>query len=163
MDTYSLTDAYCWIVCGSSAFVTDIIPDNLNPAWLPRSRRACTFPIQNAYQQLYVGVFDYDGVKSADDFIGRVVIDISQLLAGKVIDVTLPLRECSRVYLRKRLGSVRVRLQLNWKTNGERAALLAYFPTPSSVKKRMKAPLDPVTVSCPDAKSFQNIVTCVYG
>lgn len=87
-----LTDAYCFIVLGQSTFVTDVIPDNCNPCWLPMSRRACIVPIHNAYSQLYVGVFDYDGEKAMDDFGGRVVIDIPQLQPGRMMDITLPLR-----------------------------------------------------------------------
>mmetsp|Transcript_5729 Transcript_5729/g.10317 ORF Transcript_5729/g.10317 Transcript_5729/m.10317 type:complete len:902 (+) Transcript_5729:157-2862(+) len=165
MDKYSLTDAYCFIVCGSSTFVSDVIPDNCNPCWLPMSRRACIIPIHNAYSQVHVGVFDYDGEKVQDDFVGRVVIDIPQLQSGfRSMDVTLPLRECSRVYKRKRLGSIRLRLQLNWTQHGERAALLSYFPKNlSDVTKRMKSPKNPVTVVCPDAKSFYNVALTVYG
>lgn len=194
MDRYGLTDAVCYIVCGASAFVTDvsvfvlsisvsasllqpqsllplplrqIIPDNCNPCWLPLSRRACILPIQNAYQQVYAGVFDYDGEKSADDFIGRVVIDVAQLRAeAGIMDITPPLREFSRVYNRKQLGSIRLRIQLNWATQrGERAALLAYLPRNlSDVTKRFQSPVsNPVTVVCPDVKSFQNIVHTIYG
>ena len=71
MDKYSLSDVHAYVVCGSSAFVTDVIPNNLNPAWLPKSRRACILPLRNAYSQLYVGVFDYDGEHEKDDFGGE--------------------------------------------------------------------------------------------
>ena len=104
MDRYSLSDAYAYIVCGSSAFTTDVIPDNLNPGWLPKTRRACILPLRNAYSQVFVGTFDYDGEKSGDDFLGRVVVDIPQLRPGLVYDVTLPLRQTSRVYNREKLG-----------------------------------------------------------
>ena len=165
MDVNGLTDAVCYIVCDNSAFVTDVIPDNCNPCWLPLSRRACTIPIHNAYSQVFVGIFDYDGEKSTDDFIGRVVIDIAQLPDANLIDITLPLRDCSRVYNRKKLGSIRLRLQLNWTEEGKRAALLAYLPNNiSDITKRTKVHnLNPVTVECPDVKSFQNVVQTVYG
>ena len=165
MDVQGLTDAVCYIVCDNSAFVTDVIPDNCNPCWLPLSRRACTIPIHNAYSQVYVGIFDYDGEKSTDDFIGRVVIDIAQLPDDNLIDITLPLRNCSRVYNRKKLGSVRLRLQLNWTEEGKRAALLAYLPNNIlDITKRTKLHnLNPMTVECPDVKSFQNVAVTVYG
>ena len=115
---------------------------------------------------MYLGLFDYDGENKTDDFIGRVVLDIAQLPDySKIIDVTLPLRAYSRVYTKTKLGSIRVRLQLHWKEGAQRAALLSYFPRNLKfVKKRKKAwPNDPVTVACPDAKSFQNIALTIYG
>lgn len=165
MDKYSNTDAFCYIVCGSEVFVTDVIPDNLNPAWLPLSRRACILPLKNAYSQVYVGVFDYDGEMESDDFIGRVVIDTPQLQSGFSYDITLPLRHTSKTYYRKKLGSVRLRLELHW-TAGERAALLSYIPkSPSVLTRRMtNRPLEPnTTIKCPDAKSFASVALTVYG
>jgi len=165
MDKYSLTDAFCYIVCGSSVFVTDIIPDNLNPAWLPLTRRACIFPLKNAYSQVYVGVFDDDGDKSDDDFIGRVVIDTPQLKSGFSYDITLPLRHTSKTYYRRQLGSIRLRLEMHWRA-GERAALLSYIPKSLSVVTRRitNQPLEPTTtIVCPDAKSFRSVGFTVYG
>lgn len=165
MDKYSLTDAFCYIVCGSAVFVTDVIPDNLNPAWLPRTRRACILPLKNAYSQVYVGVFDYDGETESDDFIGRVVIDTPQLKSGFSYDITLPLRHTSRTYYRRKLGSIRLRLELHW-TAGERAALLSYIPTsPSVITRRItNQPLEPATtIVCPDSKSFESVGFTVYG
>lgn len=166
MDSVGLTDAVIYVVCESCAFVTDVIPNNCNPCWLPLSRRACILPIHHGYAQLFVGVFDYDGEGASDDFIGRLVIDIPQLQSKSgLIDITLPLRDSSRVYNKKKLGSVRLRLQLNWKELGERAALLSYLPqNVSTISERMKAPeSNPVVIACPDSKSFQNIVCTVYG
>jgi len=167
MDRVGLSDPYCFVVCGSNSFVTDVIPDNCNPCWLPPTRRACIMPIHNAYSQVYVGVFDYDGEKTSDDFIGRVVVDIHQLPSGCTLSVTLPLRENSRVYNENRLGSIRLRLRLDWTGGGERAALLSYLPKRnllSDIQKRTAKYLkDPVTVECPDAKSFHNVALTVYG
>jgi hypothetical protein len=164
MDRYSLSDTYACMVCGASAFTTDVIPDNLNPAWLPKTRRACILPLRNAYSQVCVGTFDYDGEKEEDDFTGRVVLDIPQLQAGCLYDVTLPLRHTSRVYNRRRFGCVRLRIRVNW-THGERPALLSYIPkSPADITKRLnKAPPAPVVVWCPDSKSFQNVCRTLYG
>ncbi|KAL7493243.1 hypothetical protein ACHAWT_003085 [Skeletonema menzelii] len=165
MDKYSLTDAFCYIVCGSEVFVTDVIPDNLNPAWLPLTRRACIFPLKNGYSQVYVGVFDFDGETERDDFIGRVVIDTPQLQSGFSYDIILPLRDTSKTYYRKKLGCVRLRLELHW-TAGERAALLSYIPkSPSVITRRMTTrQLEPTTtITCPDAKSFTSVALTIYG
>lgn len=163
LDAYSLSDPMVYVVCGSSAFVTDVIPDKLDAIWLPLSRRACILPVANAYSQVYVGCFDYDGEKEMDDFIGRVVLDISQLQAGFTYDVTLPLRDSSKVYNRNQLGFIRLRFKLEWNDDGARAALLSYLPTPDHIKKRMKNEVAAVTVKCPDSKSFYNVAHTVYG
>ena len=165
MDKYSLTDAFCYIVCGDQVFVTDVIPDNLNPVWLPLARRACIFPLKTGYSRVYCGVFDYDGETESDDFIGRVVIDMPQLQSGFSYDIILPLRHTSKTYYRKKLGCVRLRLELHW-TAGERAALLSYIPkSPSVITRRMATrQLEPTTtITCPDATSFTSIALTIYG
>ena len=98
-----------------------------------------------------------------DDFIGRVVVDISRIQAGCTYDVKLPLRDCSKVYNRNQLGCIRLRFRLEWNEDGERAALLSYLPSVTGLMKRMKNDLNPVTVKCPDSKSFYNIAHTVYG
>jgi hypothetical protein len=55
LDRTSDTDAVAYLVCGSYAFSTDVIPNRANPNWLRKSRRACVFLFQ-AYARLYVGV-----------------------------------------------------------------------------------------------------------
>lgn len=145
------------LICSIIAFTP---PTSVNG-----NRRACILPIHKVCSQVCVGVFDYDGEKTMDDFIGRVVIDIPQLPSGCAIDFTLPLRQYSRIYQRKKLGSIRLRLQLNLTQHGERAALLAYFPNNlGDIRNRMKSPNNnPVTVVCPDAKTFYNVALTVYG
>ena len=79
LDRASETDAVIYAVLGSSAFATDCIFNRLNPIWLPKSRRACIFPVFHAFSCIYVGVFDDDGKNEKDDFAGRVVINLSSL------------------------------------------------------------------------------------
>ena len=52
-----------------------------------------------------MGVFDYDGEKEQDDFIGKAVVDIPQLQSGFLYDLTLPLRDMNRIYNRKKIGA----------------------------------------------------------
>lgn len=94
-----------------------------------------------------------------------MVLDLPQLQAGFLYDVTLPLRDTARIYNRKRLGCVRLRVQVNW-TRGERSALLSYLPKSlAEITRRLKKePPDPLTlISCPDAKSFLNVCRTMYG
>ena len=72
LDRTSDTDATVYLVCGSYAFATDIIPNRMNPVWLRKTKRACDFPLFHGYARLYVGVFDDDGKREKDDFAGRV-------------------------------------------------------------------------------------------
>lgn len=150
-------DAFCLSVCGSYAFKTDIMPPVANPMWLSKMRRACIFPLFNAYARLYIGVFDDDGQGERDDFAGRIVLDIARMRPGCTYDVTLPLRESAHVYMRRPRGAIRVRFHISWYS--EQAAMLSYIP-----KQIPKIePNESVTVNCCDQKSFQNTALTVHG
>ncbi|GAX28630.1 hypothetical protein FisN_1Hh579 [Fistulifera solaris] len=162
LDRTSDTDAVVYLVCGSYAFATDVIPNRINPIWLRKCRRACDFPIFHGYARLYVGVFDDDNRREKDDFAGRVAIDLARLRPSSTYDVTLPLRLSTHVYSRRKRGAIRLRFTLNWKS--ERDALLSYIP------KSLKIPLPQhtkpdvsVTVNCSDEKAFRNIAITVHG
>lgn len=160
LDFASETDAVVYLVCGSYAFSSDVIWNRLNPMWLPRSRRACTFPLFHGYARLYAGVFDDDGKGEKDDFVGRVVLDLARLRPRSTYDVTMPLRLSNQVYTRRSRGSIRLRFSLEW--HSERAAILSYIP------KSFKPPIGPcrpdddVTILCADEKAFRNIATTVH-
>jgi len=157
-DRSSETDAVVYLVCGAYAFATDVIPDNKNPIWLKKTRRACIFPVDHGYARLYVGVFDADN-KVRDDFAGRVVIDLARLRPGSEYDVMLPLRLSAHVYSRRPRGAIRLRFQLDWKS--ERAALMSYIPR--KVKFRDFQPRRDTTVACTNAKSFRNVAITIHG
>jgi hypothetical protein len=160
LDYMSETDAVAYLVCGSYVFTTDVIWDRLNPIWLPKSRRACIFPVFHGYARLFVGVFDDDGKNEKDDFAGRVAIDLARCRPGSTYDVVLPLRLSTHVYSRRPRGAVRLRFTLNWRS--DREALLSYIP------KKIRSPTGPrpdddVTVLCADEKAFRNIAITVHG
>ena len=148
--------AYCVAVCGSHAFKTDVMPPVANPIWLCKMRRACLFPIHHAYARLFIGVFD-NSSENVNDFIGRVVIDVSRLRAGCCYDFTLPLRQSANVFTREQHGAVRVRLHLLWHI--ERNAVMSYIP-----KTRPEfRPQEKVNVACLDEQSFRNVAHTVHG
>mmetsp|Transcript_25878 Transcript_25878/g.61371 ORF Transcript_25878/g.61371 Transcript_25878/m.61371 type:complete len:1308 (+) Transcript_25878:76-3999(+) len=154
------TSAFCVIVCQDKAFKTDTMPHVANPMWLSKMRRACVFPLYEAYARVYLGVFGrVEASNSRDLFIGRVVLDVTRLRPGSTYDVTLPLRQSNQVYARQKCGSIRFRIHLTWLD--ERAALLSYLPkNPTSPNFE---PHDTVTIKCLDNKSFQNVVRTVHG
>ena len=160
LDRVSETDAVCYLVCGSYAFVTDVIMDCASPMWLRKTRRACIFPIFHGYARLYVGVFDDDGVRAKDDLAGRICIDLARLRPGSQYDVTIPLRMSTHVYSRRKRGSIRLRFTLDWKN--ERSALLSYLPKTLPTPKTIKPNTD-CTVVCCDEKAFRNVAITVHG
>jgi len=159
LDWNSETDAVVYLVCGSYAFTSDVIQNKLNPVWLPRSRRACIFPLFNAYAKVFAGVFDDDGPGQKDDFAGRVVLDLAKCRPGSTYDVALPLRQSSQVYSRRPRGAIRLRFSIDWTSH--KAAMLSYLPE----KKQIKDPdkINSVSVLCYDETSFRNITLTVHG
>lgn len=158
--------AYAVAVCGSAAFRTDTMPPVANPMWLCRMRRACTFGVHRAYQRVFVGIFDAgvgSGGPKADDFCGRVAIDLARLRPGCTYDVTLPLRLSAHVYTTQPQGAVRLRLHLNYTC--ERSAVLSYVPTSLNDVQRLKSnvPNTNEAVSCLDEQSFRNVALTVHG
>mmetsp|Transcript_21832 Transcript_21832/g.53992 ORF Transcript_21832/g.53992 Transcript_21832/m.53992 type:complete len:1245 (-) Transcript_21832:1200-4934(-) len=152
--------AYAIAVCGSHAFKTDILPPATNPMWLSQMRRACMFPIDKAYDKIYLGVFDSKAegnTSTTSDFMGRIVIDVARLRAGTTYDISLPLRQSAHVFSRNRQGAVRVRMHLIWVS--ERSAVLSYLPK----KKPKFVPDESHKINCLDERSFRNVAQLVHG
>jgi len=148
-----------YLVCGSYAFATDIVPQCTDPMWLRAMKRACQIPINHGYARLFVGVFHDDGSKSSKDlFIGRAVVEIPQLRPGVTYDVTLPLRQSASVYSRRKRGAVRLRFSLY--ISDEKQLVLSYFP---SKRNRVAGQIGTTTVACADPKSFRNVALTVNG
>jgi hypothetical protein len=76
------TSAFCMAVCGTRAFKTDVMPPVANPIWLSKMRRACVFPLPQAYSRVMIGVFAKADYNAKDGFIGRVVMDMAKLCPG---------------------------------------------------------------------------------
>jgi hypothetical protein len=155
------SSAFCILVCGSYAFKTDVMPPVANPMWLSKMRRACIFPLFEAYSRICIGVFARAEGNARDYFIGRIVVDVSHLRPGSTYDVTLPLRQSNLVYARQKRGSLRFRIHLTWED--ERAAMLSYLPKGGFTTMPRFRPHDELTVRCCDNKSFQNVTRVVHG
>ena len=157
LDKLSSTDAVCYFACGPYAFASDVIDGFLSPVWPSKSRRACIFPLFQAYQKLYAAIFDDDGPGAHDDFAGRVVVDLARLRPGSVYDIFLPLRLYQNAYVKKSRGVIHLRLRVEW--NDEKKALLSYLKLPKKTELLGNA----VTVNCADYKAFRNVVLTVQG
>jgi hypothetical protein len=152
------SSAFCVLVLGSHAFKTDVMPQVANPMWLKRMRRACVFPIYEAYARLMVGVFSKSSSPNTKDgFAGRIVVDIARLRSASTYDVTLPLRQSTHIYSKEQRGAIRIRFHLDLRN--EQKALLSYLP-----KAKWKIqPNEDTTIACCDLKSFQNTARVVHG
>ncbi len=157
-------DIAVYLVCGDSAFCTDVVTSCQSPMWPNVSRRAAVFALHHGYARLYVGVFDVraasrKSTKENDDFCGRVVLDIATLRPGTEYDVTFPLRVSSFIYDRRPRGVIRLRFSLHW--FNERHAILSYWRSPHSTSSSL-ANRQP-TIPCADPKTFRNVAVTVYG
>jgi len=151
-----------YMVCGDSAFSTDVLTGHRSPMWPCESLRACVLPVHHAFAQLFVGVFDVKGYNKENDyFCGRVVIDLAALRPDTEYDVTLPLRASSSVYDRRQRGVIRLRFSLHWFS--ERAAIMSYFKPTKGLSKSTPFFDGHPTIPCADPKTFRNVAFTVYG
>ncbi len=157
LDKLTNTDAVCYCVCGPYAFATDVIDGFCSPVWPSKSRRACIFPLFYGYQELYVGVFDDDGVGQNDDFAGRVVVDVSRLRPNSEYDMYLPLRLYRNTYVKQPRGVIRLRLRVEW--YNEKKVVMSYLKLPKKTKQLGTS----ITLNCADLKAFRNVVLTVQG
>ena len=156
-------DVSVYLVCGDVAFCTDALDGYRSPMWPSASRRACIFPLHHAYAKLYVGVFDVRKNKSKENdvFCGRVVIDVASIRPNTEYDTTLPLRASSFVYDKRKRGVIRIRFSLHWFS--ERAAVLSYFKSVTSLVESCPLVEGQPAIPCADPKTFRNVAVTVYG
>ena len=152
-----------YLVVGDCAFATDIIPGARSPMFPASSKRAAVFPLHHAYARLFVGVFDVkSGKKSeADNYCGRVAIDIPPLRPDTEYDVTFPIRASTFIYDRRPRGVVRIRFSLHWFS--ERAVILSYLKRPRNPLAFSRQAKKQPTIPCGDPKTFRNVAVTVHG
>jgi hypothetical protein len=156
-------DVIVYVVCGDSAFATDVLSGYRSPMWPSLSRRGAIFPVHHAYARAYIGVFDCKARanKDQDVFCGRVVIDLATMRPNTEYDVTFPLRASSYIYDRRPRGVLRIRFSLHWFC--EKAAVLSYFSSPKSLVKTSPLVAGQPTIPCADPKTFRNVAVTVHG
>jgi len=116
------TDSFCTVVFEDTCAMTDVIYDELSPRWLPWTKRAFSFNVMHPASVLYLGVFDFD-VLGGHDPIGRVAVNVCNLQRDTIHTLSYNLYPASNVTERTAVGSVTIRLRLEW--FDPRAALLA--------------------------------------
>ena len=111
-------DPYALVVFENSAARTSTVRNDTSPRWGAEAPRAFIFPVTCGNSSVHIALLDEDSI--ADDPLGRVVIDISQLFSRTVYDCWWPLQFglfCSHSGKR---GLVRLRLSVTWKEDRAR-------------------------------------------
>ena len=104
------SDPFACFVFEDSVVNTDVINDCLSPRWLPWTQRAFIFNMRHPSSQLMVGVFDED-LTSSHDFVGRTVVNLTNLCPGTVYTQTYVLYD-SQSEQRSSRGTISLRLRI---------------------------------------------------
>ena len=143
-DLLNGNDVYALVLFEDTMACTQTIKDVNNPRWHCDCARAFRFPIHTAQSTLFIAIFDSDddttlnqlssGVNAAaanldqDDPIGRVVLEVRQLVPGTTYDSWIELRKSAALDDAGSNGAVRVRYSVAWA--GEPRRLRAALSTP---------------------------------
>ena len=122
MDFLSRSDPYALILFESFAGRTNAWRGTSRPRWGPTCPRAFCFPIRSAYSKVYIGVKDADD-RTADDNVGRVVLELASLIERTVYDCWLPLT-CYNINRPGKVGEIRLRYSVRFIS--DRRRLLRY-------------------------------------
>ena len=143
-DLLNGNDVYALVLFEDIMACTQTIKDVNNPRWHCDCARAFRFPIHSAHATLFIALFDSDddatlnqlssGVSGAaanldqDDPIGRVVLEVRQLVPGTTYDSWIELRKSAALDDAGENGAVRVRYSVAWASEPRR--LRAALSTP---------------------------------
>ena len=120
------SDPFACLVFEDSVVNTDVINDCLSPRWLPWAQRAFIFNIRHPSSQLMIGVFDED-MASSHDFVGRAVINLSNLRTGTVYTTTYVLYNSQNEHRHSR-GTITLRLRMDL-SDARKTLLAGAVPT----------------------------------
>ena len=114
---------------------TDIIDDSLSPRWMPWTKRAFIFRITHTSSPIYLAVFDHDAsIMDDHDFIGRVVLDMTNLRPGAEYILEYNLQQSSLISEKElyeskpRYGTITVRLRIDY--DDQRRVILSSLQPP---------------------------------
>lgn len=144
------TDAFASLVFEDSAVTTDVIGQCLNPRWMPWSRRAFVFNVENPNSDLFIGIFDHDPEPPIDilapsvvhDPIGRIEVQLSSFDANTVYTLAYPLYFGDEIeeHDKKEKGKVWIRVRKKW-NDYKKAMLASTRPAPITVVSMVR-PID---------------------
>jgi hypothetical protein len=134
------TDAFVALVFEDCYVRTDVVDDCLAPRWLPWTRRGFVFQFHHSSSQLLLGVFDFDAGIDDHDLIGRVSVDISNLVRDTTYVLSYNIYPSARVYGRDSKGKITLRLRLE--IPDERKLLLSTLEPPPDFHVNVKTRKD---------------------
>ena len=143
-DLVGVSDPYAIVLFESNVARTQTIWNDIDPRWdYLRHARAFRFPVRRAYSRLFVALKDDDAGELAgvaignlgcnaqpteDDDLGRVCLQLSDLIAGVCYDAWFPLQHEVLRHHSTAYGRVRLRYSVTF--HSERLRLLSYsLPT----------------------------------
>lgn len=118
---------------------TDIIDDDLDPKWMPWTKRAFIFHMYHSSSELFIGVFDHDAVDD-HDLIGRIAINVSNLQPDTQYDLTYNIYPSAKWSTRDIKGQIRIRLRME--IDDDRKLLLSCLEPPKTVYVNVKKKKD---------------------
>jgi C2 domain len=144
----NVTDPFVSAVFEDAMVQTPVIDDELSPHWLPWIQRAFIFKMMHPASTLYLAAFDYDIGITKHEPLGRVAINISNFQPDTDYTLTYKLYPSANVTDRNAVGSVTVRLRIEY--YNEREALLAALrPRPTfHVNVRKEKSLSVLRYTC---------------
>jgi C2 domain len=128
--TGNYTDAFACLVFEDVWGQTDIIDDDLNPKWMPWTKRAFIFHMYHSSSQLFIGVFDNDAVDD-HDLIGRIAVNISNLQPDTLYTLTYDLYPSGKWSIRDPRGQITIRLR--FEIDDDRKLLLSALEPPKTI------------------------------
>lgn len=133
------TTTQCCLVFEDTWAQTDIIDDDLDPKWMPWTKRAFIFHMYHSSSELFIGVFDHDAVDD-HDLIGRIAINVSNLQPDTQYDLTYNIYPSAKWSTRDIKGQIRIRLRME--IDDDRKLLLSCLEPPKTVYVNVKKKKD---------------------
>ena len=125
----------CTLVFEDTWAQTDIIADDLDPKWMPWTKRAFTFHMYHSSSELYIGIFDYDAA-DAHDLIGRIAVNVSNLQPDTLYTLTYNIYESGIWSTRDPQGQITIRLRME--IDDDRMLLLSCLEPPKTIYVNVK-------------------------